>query len=110
MRLSRWPPSGKPGRVPQGVFTYALMQVLAEYPNATYGQIGQDLFSMDSTATHAAEGLRVALDRVSYWTGVGAQLSPTAARLVEPGARVFHGPGRARQTGRLASDSLLVQR
>jgi small subunit ribosomal protein S16 len=29
------------------------------------------------------EGLRVALDRVSYWSGVGAQLSPTVARLVD---------------------------
>ena len=30
----------------------------------------------------AAETLRVALDRVSYWSGVGAQLSPTVVRLV----------------------------
>jgi small subunit ribosomal protein S16 len=28
------------------------------------------------------EGLRVAMDRIGYWTGVGAQLSPTVARLV----------------------------
>jgi small subunit ribosomal protein S16 len=34
-------------------------------------------------ASGAAESLRVALDRVSYWTGVGAQLSPTVQRLVE---------------------------
>ncbi len=34
-------------------------------------------------ASGAAESLRVALDRVSYWTGVGAQLSPTVARLVD---------------------------
>jgi small subunit ribosomal protein S16 len=27
--------------------------------------------------------LNVALDRMSYWTGVGAQMSPTVARLVE---------------------------
>ncbi|CAN5133322.1 30S ribosomal protein S16 [soil metagenome] len=27
--------------------------------------------------------LRIALDRISYWTGVGAQLSPTVARLVK---------------------------
>ena len=36
-------PAGKPGRVPQGVFTYALFQVLAEYPGATYGQISQEV-------------------------------------------------------------------
>jgi small subunit ribosomal protein S16 len=33
-------------------------------------------------ASGAAETLRVALDRVSYWAGVGAQLSPTVVRLV----------------------------
>lgn len=27
--------------------------------------------------------LRVALDRVTYWSGVGAQLSPTVQRLVD---------------------------
>jgi hypothetical protein len=30
-------PKGKPGRKPQGVFTWTLMETLAEYPNATYG-------------------------------------------------------------------------
>ena len=29
------------------------------------------------------EGLRVAMDRLTYWQGNGAQLSPTAARLVK---------------------------
>jgi small subunit ribosomal protein S16 len=33
-------------------------------------------------ASGAEEGLRVALDRVTYWAGVGAQLSPPVARLV----------------------------
>jgi small subunit ribosomal protein S16 len=34
-------------------------------------------------AAGAEESLRVAQDRVTYWKGVGAQLSPTVARLVE---------------------------
>ena len=34
-------------------------------------------------AMGAAEKLRVAQDRVSYWVGVGAQLSPTVVRLVD---------------------------
>jgi small subunit ribosomal protein S16 len=34
-------------------------------------------------ASGAAEKLRVAQDRVSYWVGVGAQLSPTVQRLVD---------------------------
>jgi small subunit ribosomal protein S16 len=29
------------------------------------------------------ENLRIALDRVNYWTSVGAQLSPAVARLVK---------------------------
>jgi small subunit ribosomal protein S16 len=33
-------------------------------------------------AAGAAESLRVAQDRIGYWTGVGARLSPTVARLV----------------------------
>lgn len=34
-------------------------------------------------AAGAEQPLRLALDRLSYWTGVGAQVSPTVARLVE---------------------------
>ena len=34
-------------------------------------------------ASGGEQPLRVALDRVSYWAGVGAQLSPTVARLVD---------------------------
>ena len=34
-------------------------------------------------AAGAEQSLRVAMDRVAYWSGVGAQLSPTVARLVE---------------------------
>jgi len=34
------------------------------------------------SARGGEEGLRVAQDRVSYWTGVGAQVSPTVERLL----------------------------
>jgi small subunit ribosomal protein S16 len=34
-------------------------------------------------AAGGEQPLRVAMDRVSYWASVGAQLSPTVARLVE---------------------------
>ena len=34
-------------------------------------------------AAGGEETLRVVQDRVTYWKGVGAQLSPTVARLVE---------------------------
>jgi small subunit ribosomal protein S16 len=34
-------------------------------------------------AAGGEQGLRVAIDRISHWAGVGAQLSPTVQRLVE---------------------------
>ena len=34
-------------------------------------------------AAGGEQTLRVALDRLSYWSGVGARLSPTVQRLVE---------------------------
>jgi small subunit ribosomal protein S16 len=34
-------------------------------------------------AAGSEQPLRLAMDRVTYWKGVGAQLSPTVARLVE---------------------------
>jgi hypothetical protein len=36
-------PRGKPGRMPLGVFTHTLFETLAEYPGATYRQIGQEV-------------------------------------------------------------------
>lgn len=34
-------------------------------------------------AAQGEEGLRIALDRVKHWQGVGAQMSPAVARLVK---------------------------
>ncbi len=36
-------PRGKPGRMPQGVFTWTLFEALAEYPGATYAQLSQEI-------------------------------------------------------------------
>ena len=38
-------------------------------------------------ASEKDEGLRVVQDRLAYWQGVGAQLSPTVARLVKQAAK-----------------------
>lgn len=61
-------PKGRPGRVPQGVFTYTLFETLAEYPGATYGQIAQEVlrkYSVKNLArsTPLFEG---DLDRVAF--------------------------------------------
>ena len=34
-------------------------------------------------AKDTEEGLRVVQDRLTYWTGVGAQISPTVVRLIK---------------------------
>ena len=34
-------------------------------------------------AAATEEGLRIAQDRLTYWTGVGAQVTPTVERLVK---------------------------
>lgn len=39
------------------------------------------------TAKGAEQGLRIAQDRLTYWTGVGAQASPTVERLIKQAAK-----------------------
>ncbi|MGV8900499.1 MAG: 30S ribosomal protein S16 [Burkholderiaceae bacterium] len=39
-------------------------------------------------AAASEESIRIAQDRLTYWQGVGAQLSPTVARLVQAGKKV----------------------
>ncbi|MGL6209954.1 MAG: caspase family protein, partial [Paracoccaceae bacterium] len=75
-------PKNKPGRVPQGVFTYALMEVLAEYPAATYGQIGQEVLRKYATkslarSTPMFEG---DLDRVAFSGTPGERVAQWAAK------------------------------
>ena len=43
-------------------------------------------------AAGAEQPLRVALDRVTHWKGVGAQLSPTVQRLVEQAKALTAAP------------------
>ncbi|MFN3971343.1 MAG: caspase family protein [Gemmobacter sp.] len=71
-------PKGRPGRVPQGVFTYTLFESLAEYPGATYGQIAQEVlrkYSVKNLArsTPLFEG---DLDRVVF----GGEAAPRLAQ------------------------------
>jgi small subunit ribosomal protein S16 len=34
-------------------------------------------------AAESEQAMRIAQDRLTYWTGVGAQISPTVARLIK---------------------------
>lgn len=90
-------PKGKPGRKPQGVFTWTLMEVLAEYPNATYGQVGQEVlrrYAVKNLAksTPLFEG---DLDQVVFGGEAGARVSQWQAEATEAGlvipAGMLHG-------------------
>jgi hypothetical protein len=90
-------PKGKPGRKPQGVFTWTLMETLAEYPNATYGQIGQEVlrrYAVKNMAksTPLFEG---DLDQVVFGGEGGARVSQWQAEVSEAGfvipAGTLHG-------------------
>jgi len=47
------------------------------------GRFIERLGFYNPVASGSEQPLRVAFDRIDYWTGQGAQLSPTVARLVE---------------------------
>ncbi len=57
--------------------------VVADSRNRRDGRFIERVGFYNPVASGAAEGLRVSFDRVEYWTGNGAQLSPTVARLVD---------------------------
>ncbi len=84
-------PRGKPG--PQGVFTFTLMEVLAEFPQATYGQIGQEILRRYSvqnlaTSTPLFEG---DLDRVAFFGEGGARVSQWQAKVTDAGFAIPAG-------------------
>lgn len=90
-------PKGQPGRKPQGVFTWTLMETLSEYPNATYGQIGQEVlrrYAVKNLAksTPLFEG---DLDQVVFGGVAGARVSQWRADVTEAGlvipAGTLHG-------------------
>ena len=98
-------PKGKPGRKPQGVFTWTLMEVLAEYPNATYGQVGQEVlrrYAVKNLAksTPLFEG---DLDRVVFGGKGGARVSQWRAEVSEAGFRVPAGELHGLTTVRVMS-------
>jgi small subunit ribosomal protein S16 len=56
--------------------------VVANSQNRRDGRFIERVGFYNPVASGAAETLRVQLDRISYWTGVGAQMSPAVTRLV----------------------------
>ena len=55
--------------------------VVADSRERRDGRFIERLGFYNPMAKEGEEGLRLAMDRLTYWTGVGAQLSPTVERL-----------------------------
>jgi small subunit ribosomal protein S16 len=61
--------------------------VAADSRNRRDGRFIERVGFYNPVASGAEETLRVANDRLAYWQGNGAQLSPTVARLVKQAAK-----------------------
>ena len=61
--------------------------VVADSRNRRDGRFIERLGFYNPSASGAAEGFRIAQDRLAYWQGVGAQVSPTVARLINSGKK-----------------------
>ena len=57
--------------------------VVADSRNRRDGRFIERVGFYNPVASGGEESLRVQLDRLSFWQGRGAQLSPTVARLVK---------------------------
>ena len=57
--------------------------VVADSRERRDGRFIERLGFYNPMAAGGEQPLRLQLDRVTYWTGVGAQVSPTVARLVD---------------------------
>ena len=69
--------------------------VVADSRERRDGRYLERLGFYNPMAAGAEQPLRVALDRVGYWQGVGAQLSPTVKRLVGTAAKAQVAPAAA---------------
>jgi small subunit ribosomal protein S16 len=56
--------------------------VATDSRNRRDGRFIERIGFYNPVASGAEESVRIAQDRLTYWEGVGAQLSPTVARLV----------------------------
>ena len=69
--------------------------VVADSRERRDGRYLERLGFYNPMAAGAEQPLRVALDRVTYWAGVGAQMSPTVKRLVGDAAKAQVAPAAA---------------
>jgi small subunit ribosomal protein S16 len=61
--------------------------VVADSRRAAHGRFLERVGFYDPKAPEGREALRVNMERLSHWSGKGARLSPTVARLVKQFAK-----------------------
>jgi len=61
--------------------------VATDSRNRRDGRFNERLGFYNPTASGSEEVFRISQDRLNYWQGVGAQLSPTVARLANKSAK-----------------------
>jgi len=61
--------------------------VVTDSRNRRDGRFIERVGFYNPVAPEGSEGLRLAMDRIEYWKGVGAQVSPTVARLLDQAAK-----------------------
>jgi small subunit ribosomal protein S16 len=69
--------------------------VATDSRNARDGRFIERVGFYNPVAVEGDQKFRVAADRLTYWTGVGAQMSPTVARLVKQFAQAQQAPQAA---------------
>ncbi len=62
--------------------------IVTDSRNRRDGRFIERIGFYNPVASGSAESFRVALDRLTYWQGVGAQLSPAVGRLVRAEKKV----------------------
>lgn len=86
-------PRYKKEAVPQGVFTYTLFQVLAEYPGATYAQISQEVLRKYASGSMAQSTplFEGDLDRVAFSGAPAERVAQWAAEVTDDGFAIPAG-------------------
>jgi len=69
--------------------------VATDSRNRRDGRFIERIGFFNPVASGAEESVRIAHDRLAYWQGVGAQLSPTVARLVSQAGKAEAGKAAA---------------
>jgi len=69
--------------------------VVADSRKPATGKFIERVGFFDPKAPEGRENIRIAMDRLSYWKGQGAKMSPTVARLVKGIAPASVAPASA---------------